>query len=88
MDMSRKRQRRRASDIANIQPKSGFTRLLLIGVGRAVIIIFKLVMSDETAEVFKSVVGDPELVLPQSALERNGEVPIVPAGDAGPTPRP
>ena len=67
--MSRKRQRRRASEIANIQPKTGFTRLLLIGVGLAVIIIFKLVMSDETAEVFQAVSGDPELVLPQSALD-------------------
>ena len=86
--MSRKRQRRRASEIAAIQPKTGLTTLLMIAVGLAVIIIFKVVMSDETAEVFQTVVGDPALELPASASEKStaGDTPPVKQADAGARP--
>ncbi len=86
--MTRKRKRRRASEIANIQPRTGLTKVLLIGVGLAVIIIFKVVMSDDTAEVFKAVTGDPELELPQSTLDRSEPPPPAPVKDAGSSPPP
>ena len=86
--MARKRKRRRASEIANIQPRTGLTKVLLIGIGLAVIIIFKVVMSDDTAEVFKAVTGDPELVLPESILERSDTLPSMPLKDAGTQPAP
>ena len=62
--------RRTAREIANLQPRFGWFGLVLIAIGLAVILTFKFVISDKGSEVFRSVVGNPELELPSSATDK------------------
>ena len=62
--------RRTAREIANLQPRFGWFGLVLIAIGLAVILTFKFVISDKGSEVFRSVVGNPELELPNSATDK------------------
>lgn len=62
--------RRTAREIANLQPRFGWFGLVLIAIGLAVILTFKFVISDKSSEVFRSVVGNPELELPSSATDK------------------
>jgi len=67
--MTRKRSRKRASEIANLRPRGRFVSIFLIAVALGLIIFFKVSMSDESTDVFEYLVGDPELELPKSASE-------------------
>lgn len=71
--------RRTAREIANLPSRGGWFGLVLIGIGLLIILFFKFSMSDQSSEVFRSVVGNPELELPVSATEQ----PVNPGAKQG-----
>ncbi len=67
--MSRRRQRRRASDIADVRPKRGLGAAFVLAIGLGLVILYKVGVGEETAGFIAQVTGDPELELPPSVLD-------------------
>lgn len=84
--MTRRRQRRRASDIADIRPKKGLGAAFLLAVGLGLVIAYKVGVGEETAGFIAQVTGDPGMKLPPSVLDRLDLGPAPP--DAAPEPAP
>lgn len=82
--MSRRRQRRRASDIADVRPKRGLGAAFLLCIGLALVVLYKAGVGEETAGFIAQVTGDPALELPESVLDRMDTAAPAPPFDAGP----
>ncbi|MCA9538226.1 MAG: hypothetical protein KC620_05030 [Myxococcales bacterium] len=67
--MSRRRSRRRASEIAPIRRGRGLGSLVAIGIGLGLILLYKTGVDDNAAALFVGIMGDPELELPPSVLD-------------------
>ena len=66
----RRRQRRMARDIAPTRSKNHFLLLILVAVGLAFVLFFRASMGDSNSDVWKAVVGNPELELPLGPTDR------------------
>ncbi len=73
--MSRRRVRRRASDIAQVNPRRGLTSVILFGIALAIILIYQFSVSEDAADVFGDIVGDPEMTMPATVLDQQGGQP-------------
>ncbi len=83
--MTRRRRRRRASDIADIRPKKGLGAAFLLAIGLGLVILYKAGVGEEAAGFIAEVTGDPALELPPSVLDRMEVGPDPgPPPDAGP----
>ncbi|MCB9528535.1 MAG: hypothetical protein R3F65_25365 [bacterium] len=77
-----RRHRRRASDIASVRPRRGLGSLVLLAVALALVILYKVSVSEETAGLFTQIAGEPELQLPPSVLDQPDTAPADAAPDA------
>ena len=82
--MTRRRRRVRASEVAP-RSRAGLINLIVVLVALAVVLVFKFVVTDKTSKVVEVLTGDPDLVLPPTALERASR-PDAGRGDATPAP--
>ena len=83
--MSRRRERRRASDIARVNPQRGLTSFILFAIALALILIYQFSVSEDAADIIGDIVGDPEMSMPPTVLDR--EMPALNAvgGQAAPS---
>ena len=65
-----KRQRRRANEIANIKRSKPWFTIMMIVLGLVVIFVMRSTIGDDTAGLFTQLVGDPDLVLPESVSDK------------------
>jgi len=83
--MNRRRIRRRASDIARVNPKRGLTSFILFAIALAIILIYQFSVSEDAAGIFGDVVGDPEMTMPATVLDQEQPI-LVPDGSTGDSP--
>ena len=68
-----KRQRRRANEIANIKTGKPWFTIMMIVLGLVVIFAMRSTIGDDTAGLFTQLVGDPDLVLPESVSDKTSK---------------
>ena len=73
--MSRRRERRRASDIARVNPQRGLTSFILFAIALALILIYQFSVSEDAADLIGDIVGDPEMSMPPTVLDREMPAP-------------
>ncbi|MEE2789332.1 MAG: hypothetical protein VX589_18485 [Myxococcota bacterium] len=66
-----RRDRRRASDVANLKSSKPWFTIMMIIIGLVIIFFMKSTVSDQTAGLFAELVGDPDLELPESVSDRS-----------------
>ena len=84
--MNRRRERRRASDIAQVNPRRGLSSLILFGIALAVILVYQFSVSEDAADIIGDIVGDPEMTIPTTVLDQVQSVQGGVAAPKDPTP--